>query len=464
MAKLDDLNKIIDTNLDKLDMSLKLKVKLRNEVKIKKKFNFKRLGYIGTPMAAAIIIFVALILGPFSANRPLKVNADNLMENIIPQKVKAVELKKEFLKSTTDFSVELFKHSYKKGQNSLISPTSVYLALGMTANGADETTLKELETLLGNGSIGIKDLNSYYNTLTDKLTSVKEGKVSIANSIWYRDSNNLNVNKDFLQTNADYYNASAYKADFNDPRTVEDINNWVKNNTGKQIDKMVDKIDKNTMMYLINAMYFESQWKEPYENFQVREGTFELINGKKKSVDFMGSTEHIYIKDDKTEGFMKPYKNSKYSFLALLPNKEINIDSYISSLSGESFQKLLSNQSNEPVSVALPKFKTNYEIKLADSLKQMSLKDCFDTEKANFNKMSSNVKKLYISDILHKTSIIVAEEGTKASAATKVEIGLGCSTPPIERKITLNRPFVYAIIDNETKLPIFIGVMMNPEN
>lgn len=69
---------------------------------------------------------------------------------------------------------------------------------------------------------------------------------------------------------------------------------------------------------------------------------------------------------------------------------------------------------------------------------------------------------LYISDVLHKTFIEVGELGTKAGAVTSVEMSL--TSAPLEIKnVILNRPFVYAIIDNETNLPVFIGVMHNPQ-
>lgn len=460
MRKLEDLKKIADTNLDKLDMSKESKLRL---IRAAKKVSYKRFRYIGIPVVAAAIAFIILFTGVFSQNVTLRVHADDLMKGITPQKVETVELSEKFLLSTADFSVELFKKAYTKGKNSLVSPTSVYLALGMTASGADGSTLKEFESLLGNSGINIKDLNTYYNSLAGKLTNTQSSKVNIANSIWYRDIESLDVKREFLQANADYYNAAAYEADFNSKKTVQDINDWVKANTGNQIDKIIDKIDPNTVMYLINALYFDGQWIKPYEKDNVHKDNFELSDGTIKPVDFMYSLEEGYIKDEKAQGFMKPYKDGKYSFVALLPNKGVSIDSYVSSLTGKGFINLLINKSADKVSAALPKFKSEYSIKLTEPLKQMGLKECFDEGKANFEKMASDMKgNLWIGDILHKTAISVDTEGTKAGAATKVQLQTkGEAT--IQHSIILNRPFVYAIVDNETKLPLFIGTVMNPE-
>ena len=308
MRKLDELKNIADANLHKLDLSPEAKLRLKNEVKKTNRISIKKLGFIGIPAVAAVLAFIMMFTGIFS-HGPSKVYASDLMKEITPQKVEAALLSDNFLKSTADFSVDLFKNSYTKGKNSLISPTSVYIALGMTANGADGNTLKEFEALLGKYNINTKDLNLYYNSLAKELTNTISDKISIANSIWYRQDKNLNIKKDFLQTNADYYGAAAYQADFNAKRTVDDINNWVKNNTHNLIDKIIDEIDANTVMYLINTIYFEDQWQKPYTKEEVKKGPFMLQDGKTKTVEFMHSEEIGYLKDAKVQGFIKPYKS-----------------------------------------------------------------------------------------------------------------------------------------------------------
>lgn len=461
MSKLDDLKKIVNANLNRLDISEKVKLKLINEAEKSDRTSIRKLSFIIFPAAASVLTLIIMLTGIFNHGFS-KVYANDLMKGVTPHKVESVSLSEVFLKSTSDFSIELFKTSYTKGKNSVISPTSVYLALGMTANGADGNTLKEFETLLGRHNLNVNDLNKNYNSLVSELADTDSDKFSIANSIWYRQNENLDIKKDFLQTNADYYGAAAYKADFNSKRTIDDINNWVKINTHNQIDNIIDQIDSNTIMYLINTVYFEDEWQSPYTKNDVREAPFKLQDGTNKTAEFMHSEEYGYLKDDKAEGFLKPYKNGKYSFVALLPNEGVSIDSFISSLSGEGFINLLKNKSNDTVSADLPKFKADYKIELNDTLKKMGLKDCFISGKANFTKMAAgNTEDIYLSNVLHKTFIAVDTKGTKAGAVTKVEMtykGIAFN----QHNITLNRPFVYAIVDNKTNLPLFIGTMTNP--
>jgi len=397
MSKLINFKKIADANLEKLDLSNASKLRLKNEVKKSRMMSFKTLSFIGIPAVAALIAFILIFTGVFSPSNILRVSkkstrlnvpntsifeisAKNIMKGITPQTVWTKALSNNFIKSTADFSMDLFKEAYTKGKNSLISPPSVYLALGMTANGSDGNTLKQFETLLGKYGLNIKDLNPYYKSLSSELSTIDSGKLSIGNSIWYNENDNLEINGEFLQTNADYFNGAAFKADFNNPATVNDINSWVKLNTGNTIDKIIDKIDNNSILYLINTVLFDAQWKDTYPKVTIFKDNFQLSNKTKESIDFMHSNEYWYLKDDQVEGFIKPYKNEKYSFVALLPKKNVNIDSYISSLSGESFITLLKNKSDKLVETALPKFKATYKINLVKPLKDMGLKDCFNAD------------------------------------------------------------------------------------
>jgi serpin B len=357
-----------------------------------------------------------------------------------------------------DLSLNLFKETVDENKNSLISPLSVILALAMTANGADTETLDEMQTYLG-GDIPLSKLNEYLLYYYITLPSSEKSKLSIANSIWFRDDENrLTVEKDFLQTNANYYKAAAYKSPFND-QTLNDINKWVKNNTDGMIDKILDQIDENTVMYLINAVVFEAQWKKVYTENEIYSGQFTDISGQKQNADFMFSEENLFIDDGKATGFIKPYENGIYSFVAQLPNKNVPIADYINSLTGESFLNTVNNAQKTPLNANLPKFSYEFTVKMNDALKDLGIPKAFSSTDADFSKLGKSSRgNIFINEVLHKTFISVDELGTKAGAVTKVEMN---DEAAIERVVKLDRPFVYAIIDNTTGLPIFIGTVMS---
>lgn len=384
-----------------------------------------------------------------------KVQADDLMKGITPEKTSGRAADDAFKNGAADFAVRLFQTTWEEGKNSLISPLSVMLALSMTANGAKGETLAQMEALLG-GDIPIGELNEYLHAYVGSLPSSEKAKLTLANSIWFKDSG-FTVEEDFLQRNADYYGAAAYKSAF-DEKTLRDINNWVKENTDGVIDKIVDQMDPYAAMYLVNTVLFDAEWQNIYRKHEVRDGTFTAIDGAKRTVSMMYSNEILYLDDGKATGFLKPYKNG-YSFAALLPNEGVALDDYIASLTGEGFLTTVKNAKEGPVEAAMPKFSYDYGIEMSDALKAFGMTVPFDAELADFSGLGhSSDGNIYISRVLHKAYIAVDEKGTKAGAATAIEAP-AAGVWEDRRRVILDRPFVYAIIDNAAGLPIFIGAV-----
>jgi len=387
-----------------------------------------------------------------------QIKAADLMSGIVPNKPDGKAVDSLFVEKTAGFFVELFKHTLGDKQNALISPVSVLLALSMTANGADNNTLSQMEHVLG-GGIPLAELNRYLYAYVHGLPNEAKSKLHIANSIWFRDG--FHVKKDFLQVNANYYAAKAYQSAF-DEETLKDINLWVKLNTDGMIDTILDKIQPGEVMYLINAVAFEAEWQKIYDDASVQKNEFTNIHGKKQTVDFLSSRESFYLEDEHATGFIKPYMNNKYSFVALLPHENISIEAYIRSLSGAGFINTLQKAQQAGVSAQLPKFSYQYSISMKEALKTLGMPEAFEPEKADFSKIAHPPPNLFLSRVLHKSFIDVNERGTKAGAVTAVGVAATAAPPP-EKHVVLNRPFVYAIVDNATKLPLFMGVLASVE-
>ena len=388
-----------------------------------------------------------------------KVQAKDLMEGITPNAVTPLNDLSPQNAAVTDFAIRLFQASEEIGENTLISPLSVLCALAMTANGAENKTLQQMETVLG---MTTGELNLYLYSYKQSLPQGEGYKLSLANSIWFTEDERFTVNQDFLQTNADYYGASIYKTPFND-QTCKDINNWVKKNTDGMIPNILDRIPDAAVMYLVNALAFDAQWANPYYKTQIRDGDFSKEDGTKQNASFMYSTEHIYLEDENATGFMKLYKGGKYAFVAMLPNEGISVSDYVASLDGAALNTTLSNPQYTEVKTAIPKFEADYSIEMSDILKTMGMEDAFDPTKAAFEGIGTSTNgSICISRILHKTFISVSEKGTKAAAATVVEME-DCGIPEVPKMIYLDRPFVYMLIDCENNIPFFIGTLMNAE-
>lgn len=387
------------------------------------------------------------------------VQAANLMEGVTPNKVSALEDLSGNNSAVTDFAVRLFKASEENGKNTLISPLSVLCALAMTANGAEDETLQQMEDVLG---MTTEEMNLYIYSYMQKLPQNEKYKLSLANSIWFTDHERFTVNQDFLQTTADYYRADIYKAPFNE-QTCKDINNWVKEKTDGMIPSALDEIPADALMYLINALAFDAEWADVYEKYQVKDGEFTKEDGTKQECEFMYSTESNYFEDEKATGFLKYYKSGKYAFVAMLPKEGVSVSEYIASLTGESLNEMLSNPEHTTVYTSIPKFETSYSVEMTEILKSMGMTEAFDPNNADFAGLGSSTGgNISISRVIHKTFISVEEKGTKAAAVTIVEPGDGAAMEPEQPKeVYLDRPFVYMLIDCENNIPFFIGTMMD---
>ena len=364
--------------------------------------------------------------------------AQDLMQGITKGKGASKKPDSRFANVAASFALDLFKDEYKSCKNTLVSPLSVLTALAMTQNGAEGKTLSEMQKVLG--GLDRDTLNAYMNAYLAAVAG-KDSALKCANSLWI--DSRLDVKTSFLQKNADFYSAQAYKADFTRKNTVNEINSWVNKNTNGMIKKLVDEFDPLTVMVLMNALCLEAEWDDPYTDNCVREGTFKNAKGNLVKAEYMYSQETEYIETENATGFVKYYKGGKFAFVALLPNEGTSIDSYIASLTGKGFLSALNSRKNTQV----------------NTLKKMGMSTAFDGDRANFSSMATlKNENIYISDVIHKTFIEVAEKGTRAGAATAVIVGESAAMPVEQPKeVRLTRPFVYAIIDTRTNLPLFIG-------
>ena len=432
----------------------------------------KRLVCIISVIAVFMItaVFVLLKTGVFSFPGGKTVRAEDLMEGIYPSAVHVDGQITDYSGAVSDFSIRLFRESYNKcgvGENVLVSPVSVLLALSMTANGAQGETLTQMEDVLGMKTGELNDFAYLYSHILEDRPDYS-GELDIANSIWFKDDPDFEVNKYFLQINADYYDASVYSSHF-DASAVKTINNWVSKKTKGMIPAVIDEISNDALMFLVNALAFDAEWNNIYKEDQVRDDLFLTALNEQKKVSFLHNTENIYLEDGNAVGFMKYYKGKRYAFAALLPNEGIHPGDYLNNLDGDHLSEILKNAETCEVRTSMPKFKTEYSVEMSEILGNMGMARPFDMFLAEFYNMGicrdPNRNNLFIGSVLHKTYIAVDEKGTKAGAATVVRMDGGTSAPmekPKPKEVYLTRPFIYMLIDVEANIPLFIGVMNDP--
>ncbi len=363
--------------------------------------------------------------------------------------------------ANSKFALEIFKQLNKEDADSnvFISPFSISSALAMTLNGAEGTTREAMEEALSYQGISREELNAGYKYLLSRLKELDdEIALNIANSIWIR--KDFLVKEEFIDLNREAFSAEVENMDFDNPETVEVINNWIDEATEGMISKMISPpIDQQTIMYLINAVYFKGQWTTEFDPEKTLEGQFKGLDNKKQSVQMMnrtGKTE--FVDTDEYKAIRMPYGKEKMSMYCILPKGEHNINEWISAMTLETWNKI--RQELEPVDdviIKIPRFKMEYGIKeLNQALINLGMGEAF-SDSANF---SSIAEALAISEVLHKAVIEVNEEGSEAAGTTVVGIKVTGIAEPIE--FIADRPFMFAIADEEGNI-FFMGKMASAE-
>ena len=397
------------------------------------------------------ILFSGAACGKTYKPEPLSDKTRNLAGTLAADAGKRMGKSADFTAANLGFSTEFFKRSFQERGNTLVSPLSAAAVLAMIQNGAGGDTLSEMETVLGAPREAMNKNLSAYMQYLDGLDTEKVS-LSLADSIWIRDACASEIKENFLQINKDYYDAEVYASPF-DETTLSDVNLWTKNKTKGMIDKILEERNPMDFMYLINALYFEGEWEEKYERDKVRDGSFFNADGSVSTVQMMSSEENVYLSDENTTGFIKPYKGGKLAFAALMPDEDTPIAEYVNSLNAEKWRGLFEEgKMGTSVSCRMPAFSYEYEVEASDILKQMGMPTAFSAQNADFSDLMPDS---YLGFILQKTRIEVDKSGTKAAAVTIG--GMRCESAGLF--VSLERPFVYAIVDTENDYPLFLGAV-----
>lgn len=355
--------------------------------------------------------------------------------------------------TNSSFDYSLIKETNKnKNSNYLISPYSIKTVLSIIKDGADNSSLKELNDVMGNFR---------------RANIISKNVIGDANLLLINKEYKDEINKNYVNKIEKNYDAEIKYSNI----TPNNINKWVDNKTNHMIPTLVDSVNPETIMAIINAISMKASWDSEFDCKNTHISEFNTIDGSIINTIMMVSNDAQYIEDDTAKGIIKKYKTYKnddhkkvnLEFVAIMPND--GIDSYIENFNNEEFRNLLSTKDkykNEDVSLKLPRFKYNYNFSnLMNVLINMGIKSIFNEKTADLSKMTeSNSKDLYIGSIKQKSYIEVNEKGTKASAATIATVDENAANVPID--IEFDKPFIYIIKQSNSDDILFFGVVYTP--
>lgn len=372
------------------------------------------------------------------------------------------------------FAGSLLGEALKREQGNLIfSPWSITMALGMNRAGAVGRTAAQIDAVVHVPSAPDGFLDSTVNTAAQLLDSRNERVVTVdrqgdivlrsANSTWAAPS--ITWKRAFLETLATYYGSGVRLTDFaRDPETGRRaINEWVADQTQGKIPELVPQgsIDKDTLIAVVNALYFKAPWAEAFDRNFNEVKDFTLSGGTVKRAEMMRAP--LFNGQGRTgDGWRAgtvPYLGQKLAFTVVLPDRgrEADVRTW---LSGPGITELLAGKGEQLVDLTIPKFTFRTSVPLKDVLVALGVRDAFDPSAADYTGMTDE-EQVHVSDALHQATIGIDEEGTEATAATAIISGRGGAGPePL--KIVLDRPFYLVIHDVETRVPLFVGHVADP--
>ena len=365
------------------------------------------------------------------------------------------------IESGNEFAFDIFKNiisGENEGKNVMISPLSISSALSMTINGANGETREAMLEALRLKGITVDAVNKAYRDLTKALISVdKRVLISIANSVWTEDD--FNVKKAFIDVLTQYYDAQSEAFDINDPNAPARMNAWIENKTNGLIKDIIESLDDNTVMLLINAIYFKGKWASEFDRTKTENLPFYLTSGS-VNVPMMKQKSDFSVYEG--NGFVMaefPYGQGNFVMDVFLPDQSSSLSGTMNLITDANFNGWISQMRKRETDVTFPKFKYGFKKKLKDVLSNMGMGIAF-TDAADFSNISEQYD-LLINEVTHQSFIETDEEGTEAAAATVVEIGL-TSVGPTSFEFRMDRPFIFIIRETTTNSILFMGRVADP--
>ncbi|MFQ9918958.1 MAG: serpin family protein [Flavonifractor plautii] len=354
---------------------------------------------------------------------------------------------------------ELLRAAREPGENTLLSPLSVALALSMTANGAAEDTLAEFEALLG---ADVAALNANAASLLADYAALGElhGVLHRRQPVAGRAAGGqriISLPVYGVLWGPALSGRSGYRRG---PPGGEQLGGEV--TRGLIPEVLAETPAPETVLLLVNALYLKNAWASEFDPLDTRPGDFTAADGSEAETDFLsnGLRAEQYFAAEGAAGVVLPYDDGRLGFLAVLPDGEL--DAWLETLDGDTLPALLAAAEEERVLLRLPKFEAEWGGELKELLAELGLETAFDPAQADFSALGTAPDgPLYVSSVVHKARIEVNEKGTEAAAATVAGLN-GAAAPTDYRELVLDRPFCYAVVDLERGVPLFLGTFERP--
>lgn len=355
-------------------------------------------------------------------------------------------------------ALNLLRSEDYTAKNTAVAPVAVSLSISALENGASGDTLKQMKKVLGKSTYSTEIINECASYLTQRMGFFNTEDVGVynVNSMWVTNTNS--PKRGFLQKYDNYYNIFVYKTDFTDEKTPTLISNLIKDNSMALIPTNGVAVSNDYKLYLDSSAVVSDSWLYGYEEADMSSDKFTTTDGKTVDASYITSVERTFTVEH-AKGFVKDLKSTPCKLLCVMPDEEITLEKYVSDLTTENFLDLA--RSASPTSfatVSMPEFSVSNSTSIKEALTSMGVKNIF-TNDADLSKAFAN--DIFVNDYTQNVTITVNKNGISTDV---VQDEITKSKQKSEVTLKLDRPFLYAVIDNESNSPIIIGTVNNPNS
>jgi serine protease inhibitor len=363
------------------------------------------------------------------------------------------------------FGAELAARAAADG-NLCQSPASIALCLSMTLPGARGATAAELQKLLCPPGWDSQRALGAAHTLLSHLRGTKTIELSVVNDLWPQAGHP--VVPEFLAATKDAFDTEVRPQDFSkDPMAARKvINDYVARATRQRITDLLppDAVGPQTRLVLTNALYLKADWRDQFKGSDTHPGTFHLADGTDTTVPMMHRRgQYALAEVNGLQVLRMPYVDGDFAFDIALPAKDKPLAAAETALAPEGVAGWMAAVKVQTVDVTLPRFRVEGSYSLIDHLRAMGLVQATSASSADFGGIDGGAGKLFLSEVVHKTFLDVAERGTEAAAATAAGMDAGGKPRPVT-SFTADRPFAFALRDLATGLVLFSGRVADPRS
>ena len=346
-------------------------------------------------------------------------------------------------------------HQHLKG-NAVSSPVSIGTAFSLSRAGASADSGAALDRIFGFPESGGHDAANAVD-LRLAEASVHPTTLEVANRLFPDDG--FSPLPEFLHTAATHYGAVVQPIDTADgAAAAETVNRWVAERTRGLIPVIVDAgAVQDQELVLVNTVYLKADWTEPFLPGRTRDGQFTTGDNQSVTVPFMSDREPVrrrFVRLDDADGVELPYKGGELAMWLIVPHDPAGLAAVEESLDGQTLATLQSVAETGLVDVTMPKWEQT--LPPTDLFKWLCpLGFCAG---AVFDGIAPGI---FITAALHGAKVIVDEKGTEAAAATAMAFAES-GPPPADLTIVADRPFLWAIVHEDTGVLLFAGRLVDP--